>query len=603
MTLRRLECILIGNASLLVTCGAELRAAGARVALVVTEDQAIEKWARGLDLECAPFDDALPGRLGPGAADYLFSIGNLRVLSGTWLALARRMAINFHDALLPAYRGLHATSWALMHQEIEHGVTWHVALPEVDAGDVLEQERFAVDPDETAFTLNAKCFEAGLRGFRRLIADIDRDQLRQRRLDLAGSSYFGRRRRPAAAGYVDWSRPLDQCDALVRALDFGPYPNPLGTPWSLRDGRVVRVDRATVAEVGAAGAAAYDAIPTALATRLGERHEAWCTEETDWVRRCRQLQPLPLGATGGAGGRRVVPFDLAGLATAGSARLAAAIGVWLARAFDQPVFDIGCRGEALDARLAGLEPWFESLPPLRVEVDLDQPFGECLARVSAALAAHHGRATFLRDVVHRYPALRGGTEDGVATRLMAALTIGEDAAAARDGDAALVIHLSPDGTACEWRVDTSRIQLPVEALQRQCGVFLQAALAAPDVAASRVPVVDAAERHRLIAEWNDTARPIPGAATIPDQFEAQAARTPDAPAVATWRGGVSYRELNRRSNQLARVLQARGVGPGVLVGLHMERSVDMVVGLLGILKAGAAYLPLDPDYPAERTRS
>ena len=322
------------------------------------------------------------------------------------------------------------------------------------------------------------------------------------------------------------------------------------------------------------------------------------------MRRCRDVQPLRLGAAASAAGRRdVVPFDLSGLPQVGSARLAAAIAVWLARAFDQPVFDIGCRGEALDAHLAGLEPWFETLPPLRVEVDLDQPFADCLTRVSAALDAHHGQATFLRDIVHRYPELKGGSEDGVAARLQAAITIGDDAAVARDGDAALLIHMSTDGSACEWRVDTSRVQAPIEVLQRQCAVFLRAAFSAPDVAAGRVPVIGPEERHRLLVEWNDTARAITGPPTIPDQFEAQVARTPDAPAVATWRGGLSYRELNSRANRLARCLQARGVHPGSLVGLHLERSVDMVVALLGVLKAGAAYLPLDPAYPIERTRS
>ena len=232
-----------------------------------------------------------------------------------------------------------------------------------------------------------------------------------------------------------------------------------------------------------------------------------------------------------------------------------------------------------------------------------QPVGDCVSRLTAALDAHHGQATFLRDIVHRYPELKGGIDDSVAARLQAAITIGDDAAVARDGDAALVIHLPADGSACEWRVDPGRIQASAEVLQRQCAVFLRAAFSAPDVAAGRVPVIDAAERHRLLVEWNDTARAITGPRTIPDQFEAQVARSPDAPAVATWRGGLSYRALNGRANRLARTLQARGVTPGSLVGLHLERSVDMVVALLGVLKAGAAYLPLDPAYPIERTRT
>ena len=83
-------------------------------------------------------------------------------------------------------------------------------------------------------------------------------------------------------------------------------------------------------------------------------------------------------------------------------------------------------------------------------------------------------------------------------------------------------------------------------------------------------------------------------------FETQVARTPDAVAVVCGDESLTYRELNRRANQVAHYLRALGVGPEVLVGLCIERSLAMVVGLLGILKAGAAYVPLDPTYPPER---
>ena len=83
-------------------------------------------------------------------------------------------------------------------------------------------------------------------------------------------------------------------------------------------------------------------------------------------------------------------------------------------------------------------------------------------------------------------------------------------------------------------------------------------------------------------------------------IEAQARRTPEAIAVVSDGGEITYRELNRRANRLAHRLQASGIGPESLVGIHLERSVEMVVGLLATLKAGGAYLPLDPSYPRER---
>ena len=108
-----------------------------------------------------------------------------------------------------------------------------------------------------------------------------------------------------------------------------------------------------------------------------------------------------------------------------------------------------------------------------------------------------------------------------------------------------------------------------------------------------------AERHTMLRTWNDTARPVP-AATLPELFAAQVARTPDAVAAVFEEETLTYGELDARSSQLAHHLRALGVGPEVVVGQCIERSLEMLIGLLGILKAGGAYLPLDPSYPPER---
>ncbi|WP_460625084.1 amino acid adenylation domain-containing protein [Kitasatospora kifunensis] len=122
---------------------------------------------------------------------------------------------------------------------------------------------------------------------------------------------------------------------------------------------------------------------------------------------------------------------------------------------------------------------------------------------------------------------------------------------------------------------------------------------APDTPLTQLDVLDHELRQRMLVEWNDTAREVP-VATLPELFEAQVSRTPDAPAVVFEGVEVTYGELNARANRLARLLAERGVGPESVVPVLMERSVELVVALLGVLKAGGAYLPVDPDYPADR---
>jgi amino acid adenylation domain-containing protein len=117
---------------------------------------------------------------------------------------------------------------------------------------------------------------------------------------------------------------------------------------------------------------------------------------------------------------------------------------------------------------------------------------------------------------------------------------------------------------------------------------------------STLPILTEAERDQQILKLQDIQGDYPPDASIHQWFEAQVERAPEAVAVVFENERITYRELNRRANQLAHHLQALGVGPGVLVGICMERSLEMVVGILGILKAGGAYAPLDLAYPKER---
>jgi len=130
-------------------------------------------------------------------------------------------------------------------------------------------------------------------------------------------------------------------------------------------------------------------------------------------------------------------------------------------------------------------------------------------------------------------------------------------------------------------------------------VLLEGILTDPDKPVSTLPLLTAAEHHRLVVEWNDTAVDYPKDSCIHELFEAQAERALDAVAVVFENQWLTYGQLNSRANQLAHYLKQRGVGPNKIVGICLERSLEMVIGILGILKAGGAYVPLHPAYPSE----
>ena len=140
----------------------------------------------------------------------------------------------------------------------------------------------------------------------------------------------------------------------------------------------------------------------------------------------------------------------------------------------------------------------------------------------------------------------------------------------------------------------------VERLARHFESLLASAVEAPDQQIWDLPLTTGAERRRLLVENNETRVPYPPEPGVVALLDEQVAATPDAPAFITPDETLTYRELDRRSSELATKLRALGVGPEIIVGVRLERSLSLAVALMAVFKAGGAYLPLDPAHPAER---
>jgi amino acid adenylation domain-containing protein len=142
----------------------------------------------------------------------------------------------------------------------------------------------------------------------------------------------------------------------------------------------------------------------------------------------------------------------------------------------------------------------------------------------------------------------------------------------------------------------------IEGMAGQLERLLKGAMADPDESVSEIQILSPAEREELLVEWNRTEAEYGGKRTVVEMFEEQAARRPGELAVVGRGERISYGELNERANELGWYLREQGVGPEVKVGVCLERSVEMVVGIMGVMKAGGAYVAMDAGYPAERLR-
>ncbi|MEP5729183.1 MAG: MupA/Atu3671 family FMN-dependent luciferase-like monooxygenase [Sulfitobacter sp.] len=604
--------ILMGDESLTIACGDMMLAGGHRLVAVVTQDAEVSGWARAQGLTVWEHPRDMPADL---TADWLLSIANLRLIPDDILAIPARGAINFHDGPLPRYAGLNTPAWAIINGETSHGVSWHIIEDGVDEGDLLAQRMIDIAPEETAFSLNSKCYAAGMESFALVLAQLEAGTLERTSQDLTERSYFAKDKRPAHLGLLDLMQPVATLSALVRGLDFGGYANPLVTAKLALGGQVLRVGALAIVQVDGApgvvlevetdqitiGGADGAVKLSGLTTLTGEAVDLTAIaqvgtsvdpldvpafdvkSEPRWLAKLSQHAPVQIPLIVSDSPISPVPklqtAPLAPPAALGVEALAtAAFLVFLksAGAFDGVVAVPADKTHPLATNWVPLGLLAHGVS----ELDLAE---RTLAAQFEQITNSHG---FAADLALRNPAISSGRTPPIAFSFTAAPLAG----------AALTLHVLPGQASITYdanRLSTDAAGLLIDRLNTAFAAYATAATC------DEVWALPKTEEHRQIEEWNATARDY-NRITIHHAFEAQVSRTPDADALVFEGETLSYAALNTRANVLAHHLRDQGVTPGTPIGLFTSRSIDLLVGALGILKAGGAYVPLDPTYPADR---
>ncbi|RZU76659.1 amino acid adenylation domain-containing protein [Micromonospora kangleipakensis] len=281
--------------------------------------------------------------------------------------------------------------------------------------------------------------------------------------------------------------------------------------------------------------------------------------------------------------------------------LLTAFSALLSRLSGSPDVVVGVSTTGRDLpELAPLIGMFVNPVALRCDLDGDPTFTEQLGRVRDALmdAMEHGQTPFQLVV----QAVAPQRDPAVQPIFQVAINYVPDT-----GFDPVPLGTTKDDLAFDLATGTSRLlyrtalfdRSTAEAIVHRYVRLLQAAVADPALRVSELPVLTEAERALVVGEWNRTARQI-AERTVPALIEEQVDRTPEATALVCDGATMTYAELDARANRLARRLIARGVGPESLVALAVPRSPELVVAVLAVLKSGAAYLPIDTGYPAER---
>ncbi len=654
---------IVGEGTLPVPCAEALLQAGHAVVGFVSADEACRTWAHERSIPVYHPRDDVVAAVRQHPCDYLLGVVNQIPCTAELQALPRQGCIIYYDTLWPHYAGAYATSWAILRQEPVHGVTWARATEQSGVWEVLRQSAIDVAEDETALSLNLKCYDAAIRSFGELIADLSVGAVQGERQRRDEATAFRACDMPSVACTLSWKWKAQEIDAFVRALQMGAYyPNGLGVPKMLvgeafvlvseaesislerdaRPGRVTAIndedERLCVAVadgvVAVGGFRALDGRPlsvgdlvqrhalavgshldelgSAAINRIAEVHDSFCPHESFWVAQLATLQPLvlPFATPGGsesAGAWDTVPvqvpdslFDLAGERLLDVAL--AAFGVLLSRVSGATCFDIGYCSRTVGNAVYGLDDLFAGYVPLRLDVDRSLALRQIQTHARDRIAQVEASLSYDCDVVVRYPALRALAEGEIPplTANVCWMSPYREQILPRAGGVVLLVGEAQKELA--WAYDGATVsQAYGEALRRQYEILL-AGIAATggEMPAGEWPLLDDAERQRILVAWNATAMDYPREVGIHTLVAQQAERTPDAVALVCGEQTLTYAALEQRANALAHTLRGLGVGPDVLVGLYVERSLEMVIGLLGILKAGGAYVPLDPAFPADR---
>lgn len=658
---------IIGEESLAIQCAEVLLAQDHRILGIISTSPTIAGWAKQVEIPWIDGASQWQAQLLEADFDYLFSIVNWHLVPLDLLEKPRYLAINYHDALLPRYAGIHATSWAILNQETQHGVTWHVMTDVVDSGDILEQAAVSVEPDETALSLNLKCYQAALEAFKTLVAKLASQSYSRTPQAIRERTYFGYGKKAPGNGLICWNSDAKDIDRLCRALNFGDYTNRLGvakiqigTSFYIIGGLyqtsnlsklppgTVKVDYANHTLCIATGT--NDICITELKTLRGDvcdistmlaqgiirdgarllllkpecctTHERLSTQqfkhEAFWVNQLREfkLATLPFMPADSLLDK-TAKTEVAVFTLSPEQHLALQqqfpdetietllFAVWLVY-----LYRIGNRGnlginvawtetECIEAPLCNL---VSDAKPFQVAFEDEFVIPQVLSTIKAQKERVLPNDTYLNDVYARYPALRASAiRPVIAVRFS---TTHPEQRESVEWTEPITIHIHHTRLTVYCATSILNGQLS-QFLHRSVGhlnTLSDSIIRDPALPISHLRLLTTEEQEQLLVKWNQTERDYPNDKTVHELFEEQVAKAPERIAVVCEDKQLTYGELNEKANQLAHHLLACGTTPGQSVALCVERNIDMVVGLLGIIKAGGVYVPIDPDYPEERIR-
>lgn len=633
----KIRCHIVGTSSLCLQCAKILQSRGHSICSMISSHGEVVAWARKEGVPCYPDLQSAEAVLAEDTYDYLFSIVNPCFLKP--LQHPHQKMINFHDGPLPRYAGMNATTWAILNDEKQYGVTWHEIAPKIDAGNVLKQPIFPVLPTETTFSLNLKCYEHALVSFAELISDIERGCCVSTPQDLSQRLFYKASAKPARNGLIRWDEPGESIERLFRATDCGNYASPFAStklivegefyfptqlalmhlPSNKAPGTIVLLNDqciqvATTTQIVSITQLKNKHNQVVSMTEFQKKHglcegmqldspdETACDlfqqyaqemhqYESYWVKQLEHLaeapSPFKVSPQGIPRSTRslkwVSTLSWPKTSTVSLEMLMGLIMIYLYRINNFKPCGVQYYPLGLQDRSSLPASAFAQGLPFSVDLAPEMTAEAALESIQFQLAQTLQHGTYAEDVMIRYPHLNEASLQGV-------------------------LAVVPNESTHEilFYADENLDEPSLELIRNMPGHLMklwESIIAAPHHALYRHPILTEEERLLVLQKWNQTTQPYVLDRPIHAYFEEQAKRIPSGIALDFEGQTLTYAELNQRANQLAHCLIAHLQGlqfshpHNPMIALFLPRSLELVIAIVAVLKAGAAYVPIALDTP------
>ncbi len=660
------SCYIIGETGLVVECGNILLDSGYKIQGVCTKDERVIQWMNEKNIALFDSFKTFKNQVLQENYDFLFSIVNHTILDASIIQSPKRYAINYHNAPLPKYAGVHSTTWALLNDEPTYGITWHLIAEQIDGGAIVEQVPIAIEPNETAQSLNLKCYAASIAAFKALAEKFNNGSYTLTDQDEVNRSYYSFQDVIPNCGFIDWSLGAETIDRLYRSLRFDNYYNPVGlTKFRLGEivvtpGNISLSQNISSSPPGTITKILSDTLVISTSTHdvtvrqcqtlsgdkisldvtlkkydIGEGHvlesptesdlqdlksitQQWSKRDIYWANKIKKSVPLSLPFTHSEGQtskytinissdtRSQLLSSLEGISSNIEEIVLSILLIYLHRFCDNSDFTVNVTNSELLKQVSRFIPYYSETIPVTFQLDQHSSLEAAFKKIFHQMKFSKSRGTYAHDIFLR------------------ALGLANNQAFFKEGPLIYLqtdesIDLSNSKHFPLFVISKNRIQAFIESDTKHSKNSLQmeffvrgidhllliladSTFTLLQTRLAALPLLPEQDKHRVVNQWNQTQQDYSDTKTLSQLFEEQVRQSKDRIAIVYQDYQLTYEELNQQANQLAHHLIEFGVQSETFIAISIERGPELIIGLLAILKAGGVYLPLDPDYPQERLK-